>query len=41
VGAANFTGLEAPFRILAELRAELAARGLASPAAVRGLALGA
>jgi len=41
VGAANFTGLEAPFRILAELRAELAARGLASPAAARGLALGA
>jgi dihydroorotate dehydrogenase (NAD+) catalytic subunit len=41
VGAANFTGLEAPLRILAELRAELAARGLASPAAARGIALGA
>ena len=39
VGAANFTGFEAPARILAELRAELAARGLASPAAARGLAL--
>ena len=41
VGAANFTGFEAPARILGELRAELAARGLASPADARGLALGA
>jgi len=41
VGAANFTGFEAPARIVAELRAELAARGLATPAAARGLALGA
>ena len=39
VGAANFTGLEAPARIIAELRAELAARGLATPSAARGLAL--
>ena len=39
VGAANFTGLEAPARIVAELRDEAAARGLASPAAARGLAL--
>jgi hypothetical protein len=41
VGAANFTGFEAPSRILTELRAELAARGFASPAAARGIALGA
>jgi len=41
VGAANFTGLEAPSRILSELRAELAARDFASPAAARGVALGA
>lgn len=40
VGVANFTGLEAPSRIVAELRAELASRGLTSPAAARGLALG-
>jgi dihydroorotate dehydrogenase (NAD+) catalytic subunit len=40
VGAANFTGLEAPARIVTELRAELAARGLTSPSAARGLALG-
>jgi dihydroorotate dehydrogenase (NAD+) catalytic subunit len=40
VGAANFTGFEAPARIVAELRAELAARGLATPSAARGLALG-
>ena len=40
VGAANFTGFEAPSRILAELRAELAARGFSSPAAARGVALG-
>jgi len=39
VGAANFIGPEAPVRILAELRAELAVRGFASPAAARGLAL--
>ena len=39
VGAANFTGLEAPARIVAELRAGLAARGLATPSAARGLAL--
>jgi dihydroorotate dehydrogenase (NAD+) catalytic subunit len=41
VGAANFTSFEAPFRIRLELRAELAARGFASPAAARGIALGA
>ncbi|HEY5388674.1 MAG TPA: dihydroorotate dehydrogenase [Thermoleophilia bacterium] len=41
IGAANFTGFEAPSRILVELRAELAARGFASPAAARGVALGA
>jgi len=40
VGAANFSSFEAPGRIVAELRAELAARGLASPALARGLALG-
>jgi dihydroorotate dehydrogenase (NAD+) catalytic subunit len=40
VGAANFSGLEAPARIVAELLAELALRGLATPAAARGLALG-
>jgi len=39
VGAANFTGFEAPGRILAELRAELAARGFATAAAARGAAL--
>ncbi len=39
VGAANFTGLEAPGRILDELRAECAARGLARVADARGLAL--
>jgi len=39
VGAANFTAFEAPRRILDELRAELAARGLRTPAAARGLAL--
>jgi dihydroorotate dehydrogenase (NAD+) catalytic subunit len=39
VGAANFTAFEAPQRILGELRAELSARGLASPEAARGLAL--
>ena len=39
VGAANFTGLEAPRRILAELRAECAARGIKAVADVRGLAL--
>lgn len=41
VGAANFTGLEAPRRILAELRAECAARGFARVTDARGLALGA
>ena len=41
VGAANFTAFEAPQRILAELRDEMEARGLASVAAARGLALGA
>jgi dihydroorotate dehydrogenase (NAD+) catalytic subunit len=41
VGAANFTGFEAPARIRAELCAELAARGFATPAAARGIALGA
>ncbi len=39
VGAANFSAFEAPLRIVAELRVELAARGLASPLAARGLAL--
>jgi dihydroorotate dehydrogenase (NAD+) catalytic subunit len=39
VGAANFTAFEAPRRILDELRAELAARGLRTPADARGLAL--
>ncbi len=39
VGAANFTGMEAPARILTELRLELAARGFASPAEARGVAL--
>jgi dihydroorotate dehydrogenase (NAD+) catalytic subunit len=39
VGAANFTAFEAPQRIVAELRAELAARGLASARAAQGLAL--
>jgi dihydroorotate dehydrogenase (NAD+) catalytic subunit len=39
VGAANFTAFEAPGRILTELRGELAARGLRSPAEARGLAL--
>jgi dihydroorotate dehydrogenase (NAD+) catalytic subunit len=39
VGAANFTGLEAPRRILDELRAECAVRGLARVADARGVAL--
>ncbi|NLE21561.1 MAG: dihydroorotate dehydrogenase [Actinobacteria bacterium] len=39
VGAANFTAFEAPQRILAELREELAARGFASAADARGVAL--
>ncbi len=39
VGAANFLGLETPRRILGELHGELAARGFASPAAARGVAL--
>ena len=39
VGAANFTGMEAPARILTELRLELAARGYASPLEARGVAL--
>ena len=39
VGAANFTGLEAPCRILDELRAECAARGLARVTDARGVAL--
>jgi dihydroorotate dehydrogenase (NAD+) catalytic subunit len=39
VGAANFTGLEAPSRILTELRLELAARGFSTPAQARGVAL--
>ncbi len=39
VGAANFLGPDVPGRILAELRQELAARGLASLAAARGVAL--
>ncbi len=39
VGAANFSGPDAPRRIVAELRAELSARGLPDLAAVRGRAL--
>jgi dihydroorotate dehydrogenase (NAD+) catalytic subunit len=39
VGMANFTGLEAPRRILDELRAECEARGFARVAEARGLAL--
>jgi len=41
VGAANFTGVEAPRRILDELRAECVARGFARVADARGLALSA
>jgi dihydroorotate dehydrogenase (NAD+) catalytic subunit len=41
VGAANFTAFEAPQRILGELCDELEARGIASVADARGLALGA
>ncbi len=40
VGAANFTGIDAPRRIVAELRDELARRGLPDLAAARGRALG-
>jgi dihydroorotate dehydrogenase (NAD+) catalytic subunit len=39
VGAANFTAFEAPVRILRELRDELTARGFASVAEARGVAL--
>jgi dihydroorotate dehydrogenase (NAD+) catalytic subunit len=39
VGAANFGGFEAPVRIVYELRAEMAARGLVSVPTARGLAL--
>jgi dihydroorotate dehydrogenase (NAD+) catalytic subunit len=39
VGAANFLGLDAPRRILGELRDELARRGIAQLAEVRGRAL--
>jgi dihydroorotate dehydrogenase (NAD+) catalytic subunit len=39
VGAANFRGVEAPRRILAELRRELAARGFAAVHEARGVAL--
>ena len=39
VGVANFTDVEAPRRILEELRAECAARGFARLAAARGAAL--
>jgi dihydroorotate dehydrogenase (NAD+) catalytic subunit len=41
IGAANFTALEAPVRILQELRDELAAHGFASAMEARGVALGA
>jgi dihydroorotate dehydrogenase (NAD+) catalytic subunit len=41
VGVANFTALEAPRRILHELRAECAARGIARVSEARGMALGA
>ncbi len=39
VGAANFTGIAAPSRIVAELRAEMESRGLAGLSEVRGSAL--
>jgi dihydroorotate dehydrogenase (NAD+) catalytic subunit len=39
VGAATFADPEAPRRIVAELAAELAARGARTPAALRGVAL--
>lgn len=39
VGAANFTAFEAPQRIVAELREELAGHGFATPAEARGVAL--
>jgi dihydroorotate dehydrogenase (NAD+) catalytic subunit len=39
IGAANFTGPEAPLRIVAELAAEMRRRGLTDLAAVRGRAL--
>jgi len=39
VGTATFADPEAPRRIVAELAAELAVRGVSSPAAVRGVAL--
>jgi dihydroorotate dehydrogenase (NAD+) catalytic subunit len=39
VGAANFTGVEAPRRILDELRAECVARGFSRVTDARGLAL--
>jgi dihydroorotate dehydrogenase (NAD+) catalytic subunit len=39
VGAANFTALEAPQRILAELRAELEAHGFSAVTDARGVAL--
>jgi dihydroorotate dehydrogenase (NAD+) catalytic subunit len=39
VGAANFVSMETPVRLVAELRAEMAARSLATPSAARGLAL--
>ena len=38
IGAANFLGLDAPRRILGELRDELARRGVAQLADVRGRA---
>ena len=41
VGAANFTGVEAPRRILEELRAECVARGFSRVTDARGLALAA
>jgi len=40
VGAASFADPEAPRRIVAELADELRARGVATPAALRGVALG-
>ncbi|MEZ5125794.1 MAG: dihydroorotate dehydrogenase [Thermoleophilia bacterium] len=40
VGTGNFLGVEVPGRIVDELRAELVARGLTSPLAARGVALG-
>jgi dihydroorotate dehydrogenase (NAD+) catalytic subunit len=39
IGAANFTGIDAPDRIVAELRTEMEQRGLTKLSEVRGRAL--